>query len=94
MTDVVPRWLNAEDTARYIGVRVDQLPRLLKAGKLPEPSRFLGPRQPRYDRLKIDALFNPEQPSVQGIVDAAVRAILAEGGRASRKRERMAAGPE
>ena len=79
MTDLQPRWLDPEDAARYIGARPDQLPKLVKAGKLPEPSRHLGPRQARYDRLKIDALFNPEQPSVQGAVDAAVQKIIAEG---------------
>jgi hypothetical protein len=81
MNDLTPRWLDPEATARYLSVRVDQLPKLAKAGKLPEPSRHLGPRQARYDRLKIDALFNPEQPSFQGIVDAAVQAILAEAPR-------------
>lgn len=53
-----PRWLNAEQTAAYINVRVDQLRRLEKAGKLPEASYHLGPRRPRYDRLKLDAMFD------------------------------------
>ncbi len=52
-----PRWLNPEDAAAYIGERVDRLPRLRKAGKLPEPSTHLGPRKPRYDRVALDALF-------------------------------------
>ena len=52
-----PRWLPPESAADYIGVRVDELPRLLRSGKLPEPSRHLGPRKPRYDRLALDALF-------------------------------------
>lgn len=78
--DLQPRWLDPDDAARYIGTRPDQLPKLVKAGKLPQPSRHLGPRQARYDRLKIDALFNPDQhESVQGAVDAAIQKIAAQG---------------
>lgn len=57
MTAAEPRWLDPEATAAYIGERVDHLPRLLRAGKLPTPSYHLGPRKPRYDRLALDALF-------------------------------------
>jgi hypothetical protein len=79
MNDLAPRWLDPEDAARYIGVRVDELPRLAKAGKLPSPSRFLGPRKPRYDRLQLDALFDPGQAnSTQDAANAAVQAILSE----------------
>lgn len=51
------RWLDREMVAEYISVRVDHLPRLQKAGKLPAPSYHLGPRSPRWDRAALDALF-------------------------------------
>jgi hypothetical protein len=57
MPALEPRWLDPEAAATYIGVRVDELRRLRKAGKLPEPSLALGPRTPRYDRYELDALF-------------------------------------
>jgi hypothetical protein len=70
-----PRWLDPEGAARYLSVRVDELPRLRKQGKLPEPSRFLGPRKPRYDRLALDALFTGGRSNAtQDAADAAVRA--------------------
>jgi hypothetical protein len=53
-----PRWLSPESAAAYIGVRVDQLPRLLREGKIPRPSYHLGPRRARYDREAIDAVFS------------------------------------
>lgn len=33
-----PRWLCARDTANYISVRVGDLPRLVKEGRIPEPA--------------------------------------------------------
>lgn len=57
MGEVQPRWLRPEDAARYVGRRVDELPRLVKAGKLPQPSRHFGPRSPRYDRLELDQIM-------------------------------------
>jgi hypothetical protein len=51
------RWLNAGDVATYVGVRVDQIPRYVRAGKLPLPSYHFGPRSPRWDRLALDAAF-------------------------------------
>lgn len=70
------RWLDPEAAAAYISVRVDQLRRLEKAGKLPEPSMHLGPRKPRYDRLKLDAMFDGGTASTDP--DAAVGALINE----------------
>ena len=76
------RWLSPEAAADYIGVRVDKLPKLAKAGKLPPPSRHLGPRQPRYDRTMIDALFAPQAvDTLDEAVNAAVQSIRAENPR-------------
>jgi hypothetical protein len=55
-----PRWLNADVAAAYIGVRVERLRPLVKAGKLPKPSYHLGPNQPRFDRLALDRVFSGE----------------------------------
>ena len=78
------RWLDREAAARHVSVRVDQLPRLVRAGRLPQPSYHLGPRNPRWDRLALDSAFqgglastDPEQVAaavVQGIYDRAAHA--------------------
>lgn len=52
-----PRWLDREALAEYISVRVDAVTRLQRAGRLPQPSYHLGPRQPRWDRARVDAAF-------------------------------------
>lgn len=69
-----PRWLDAEGAAAYISVRVDELARLRRAGKLPPPSCHLGPRKPRYDRLALDALFAGGTASTD--IDSAVQAVI------------------
>jgi hypothetical protein len=51
------RWLDRDAVARHISVRVDHIPRLVRAGKLPAPSMHLGARSPRWDRDSLDALF-------------------------------------
>jgi len=56
-----PRWLNPDNAAAYIGVRVERLRPLVKAGKLPPPSYHLGPNQPRFDRLALDRVFSREE---------------------------------
>lgn len=52
-----PRWLTSRDTADYISVRVGDLSRLVKQGRIPAPAYNLGPKQPRWDRLALDACF-------------------------------------
>ena len=86
MVDLAPRWLNSEQTASYVGRRVDELPRLVRAEKPPTPSLHFGPRSPRWDRIQLDSLFLAEQPSrdldldaveqeaVNGIIERARRA--------------------
>ena len=53
--DEPARWLDRDRTANHICVRVYQLRRLVKSGKIPTPSYHLGPRLPRWDRLALDA---------------------------------------
>jgi hypothetical protein len=79
MPDLEPRWLDRDALADYISVRVDELPRLAKAGLLPEPSRHLGPKKPRWDRLAVDARFSggvastDPQMAVAGLVQEILR---------------------
>lgn len=49
------RWLDREALAKYISVRVDHIPRLQRAGKLPKPSLAFGPRNPRWWSPDVDA---------------------------------------
>lgn len=53
----LPRWLDRDGLAQHISVRPYAIPRLLREGKLPSPSYHLGPRQPRWDRDRVDAAF-------------------------------------
>lgn len=52
------RWLDRDALAAHICVRVDAIARLTRQGRLPEPSYHLGPRQPRWDRDKVDAALS------------------------------------
>jgi hypothetical protein len=52
-----PRWLDSEQTARYLGVRVDRLPKLVRTGRIQSADYSLGPRTPRWDRNALDAMF-------------------------------------
>jgi hypothetical protein len=83
-----PRWLAPESAAAYVNVRVDELRRLVKAGKLPEPHYHFGPRKPRYDRLALDALFTGGTASLDP--DAALGAYIDEIAEARARRKKAA----
>lgn len=74
------RWLDREAVARHISVRVDEVAKLLRAGKLPAPSYHLGPKSPRWDRGSVDARFEGALGSTGGgheaIVQAGIESIL------------------
>jgi hypothetical protein len=76
-----PRWLDADAAAAYISVRVDALPRLVKAGRIPAPDHTLGVRSPRWDRLALDAAFDGGTGSTNAreAVNALATQIAAEG---------------
>jgi excisionase family DNA binding protein len=74
------RWLNLDELAAYVGVKEHQIRRMVRAGKLPEPSLHLGPRSPRWDREQIDALFTGGKAKSSD-VRRAVDEILQEGAR-------------
>ena len=77
-TSLQDRWLDADATARYISVRVDKLPRLVKDGKLPEPSRHLGPKQPRWDRFALDRMFEGEGARHEESIDDKIQRVIRE----------------
>ena len=74
-----PRWLDAANAADYISVRPDAMPRLVKQGRIPPPSYQLGPRQPRWDRLALDAVFEGGTSStdIDQVAEAIARDIRA-----------------
>ena len=73
MRDAPPRWLDPSGAAAYLSVRADRLRALVQAGRLPPPSYALGPRQPRWDRLALDARFHGGPASTDA--DQAVAAV-------------------
>jgi predicted DNA-binding transcriptional regulator AlpA len=52
-----PRWLDAEDAARYLSLRLDAFYRAVSAGRVPAASRHLGVRTPRWDRASLDSVM-------------------------------------
>lgn len=69
-------WLNRDALAAHLCIRVDAISRLMRAGKLPDPSYHLGPRQPRWDRSKVDAAMSGGVASTDP--DTVVHAIAAK----------------
>jgi len=87
-----PRWLSPDATGAYIGVRVERLRPLVRAGRIPPPSYHLGPTQPRWDRLALDAAFEGEQksatPDAQAVAQRVaddIRKAAHSGGRNRRR---------
>ena len=72
--DETGRWLSPSAVAQYLGVRVDAVPRLVRAGRIPAPSHALGKRQPRWDRRKLDAALSgePETQTADDALDATI----------------------
>lgn len=81
MSDSEARWLDSEATAKYISVRVAALPRLVRAGRIPQPTYDIGPRSPRWDKLALDATFEGGSAStnLDQMVRAGVKKILETG---------------
>lgn len=79
-TPSLPRWADRDTLARYISVRVDRLPKMVRDGLLPAPSLHLGPRSPRWDLRQVDAAFAPQaasarEPTLEEALHGAVEAI-------------------
>jgi len=76
------RWLDRDGVADRLSVRVHEIPRLLRGGKLPEPSYHLGPRSPRWDCEAVDAMMAGTAPSrPEAIKQGAIDAIIQEANR-------------
>jgi hypothetical protein len=77
-----PRWLDREALAAHISVRVDEVQRLQRGGKLPAPSYHLGPRSPRWWSPEVDSRFGLAVASTQPKgASGLAQAILAEARR-------------
>jgi excisionase family DNA binding protein len=78
------RWLDEEEAARYLSLRMSALRRLVKAGRLPSPNVSLGKRMPRWDKEELDRAMTgapAEKPKLQNpqqVVQNAVQKILAQ----------------
>lgn len=83
------RWLDPEATARYISVRIDALPRLVRECRIPKPDYTLGPRSPRWDRNALDAAFGGRTASTNHRV--AVQAYVEQEDERHRARRQEAA---
>lgn len=79
MADTTARWLDPHAAAMHVGLTFEAFRRRVKAGKLPQPSDALGPRNPRWDRAALDAIMAAPSPSSRRPLSGAVHAILAEG---------------
>lgn len=78
-------WLDRRGLADYISARVDELPRLQRAHKLPVPSYHLGPKSPRWRRKEVDDMFSgvsgPSKPTMEQAVANVVQNILSRRSR-------------
>jgi hypothetical protein len=82
-----PQWLDRDALALHISVRVDELPRLTRAGELPTPSFLLGPRTPRWWSADVDALLSrgapgagqDPSPKVQALIQAILDGRIGRG---------------
>ena len=78
MGESTARWLDREAAAQYLGLRVDELPRMLRAGKIPEPSYHFGPKSPRWDKEELDEILGGASKSARSqSIDAKIAAIAA-----------------
>jgi hypothetical protein len=84
------RWLDRDALAAHISVRVDELPRLSRSGKLPAPSLHLGPRSPRWWSADVDAAFRPGVGS--GSPDLVIEDAIAQIGKGRPRRSQEARG--
>jgi predicted DNA-binding transcriptional regulator AlpA len=57
------RWLSLPHAAEHLDLSVDAFRRYVRQRKLPQPDRSLGPRQPRWDREELDAIFSRDTAS-------------------------------
>jgi len=75
------RWLDAEDAAAYLSLRLDAFYRAVRAGRIPHASRHLGERTPRWDRTALDSAMSGGTASTdtRTAIDALAEEIKTEG---------------
>jgi hypothetical protein len=60
----------------HISARVDEIPRLTRAGKLPMPSLHLGPRTSRWWSAEVDAMFGCGAPGAGPAISIEGQALV------------------
>lgn len=76
------RWLDRDALADRLSIRVHEIPRLARDGKLPQPSYHLGPRSPRWDCQEVDAMMAGAAPSrPEAIMQGAINGIIEQANR-------------
>ena len=55
MSSIIGRWLDRDAAAEALGLTFTEFKRLRVRAGFPEPSYYLGPKSPRWDRLAIQA---------------------------------------
>lgn len=73
------RWLSPHDAAAHVGLTFDAFRRRVRSGAMPQPSHALGPRNPRWDRVALDAAMTGAPPLARRPLSGAINAILTEG---------------
>jgi len=56
-------WMEREDAARHLSVKVSKFNKLVRDGVLPKPSYAAGPRSPRWSRKMLDLIMQGEDTS-------------------------------
>ena len=89
------RWLDVAGVAVHLSCGKAAVWRLARAGKLPNPTRHLGPRSPRWDRDAIDAMIvgRAADDDAEAIIARAIDTIHSRSKRRRRRDKRTAAVP-
>jgi hypothetical protein len=89
------RWLTPAAAADRLNVYPHELAKLVREGKIPAPSRRLGPKRPRYDLEALDrAMLGKDalaEDDLQRSYDEQVAAMAAEIASRPRKIRRKTA---
>lgn len=85
---IEPRWLDRDAAAKYLSVEKAELPKLVKAGKLPEPSLHFGPKSPRWDRLELDRVMGGDSGPDREIEEIRARIAAYGAGTPTRRKAR------
>lgn len=81
MSEILPRWLDADAAATYVCMERKKFMRAAREGRFPKPSYAISKRMPRWDREELDNHLgtNKKQTEMRDAVDAVVAQIKAKG---------------